>query len=225
MRKYARLQERGEASTALARPIRALTHSLGTRMLEKLFKLREHGTTVKTELIAGLTTFLTMSYIIFVNPDILSSTGMDRSAVFVATCLAAALGSLVMALIANWPIGMAPGMGLNAFFAFTVVKTMGYTWEQALGAVFISGVIFLFLTFSGIRVWLIKGIPHSLRSAIAPASGCSWPSSRSAAPASWPPIRRPRSRWATSPAPARCSPSWASSSSRRWTRCACAAPS
>ena len=85
MRKYARLQERGEASTALARPIRALTHSLGTRMLEKLFKLREHGTTVKTELIAGLTTFLTMSYIIFVNPDILSSTGMDRSAVFVAT--------------------------------------------------------------------------------------------------------------------------------------------
>ena len=171
MRKYARLQERGEASTALARPIRALTHSLGTRMLEKLFKLREHGTTVKTELIAGLTTFLTMSYIIFVNPDILSSTGMDRSAVFVATCLAAALGSLVMALIANWPIGMAPGMGLNAFFAFTVVKTMGYTWEQALGAVFISGVIFLFLTFSGIRVWLIKGIPHSLRSAIAAGIG------------------------------------------------------
>ena len=140
-------------------------------MLEKLFKLREHGTTVKTELIAGLTTFLTMSYIIFVNPDILSSTGMDRSAVFVATCLAAALGSLVMALIANWPIGMAPGMGLNAFFAFTVVKTMGYTWEQALGAVFISGVIFLFLTFSGIRVWLIKGIPHSLRSAIAAGIG------------------------------------------------------
>ena len=96
---------------------------------------------------------------------------MDRSAVFVATCLAAALGSLVMALIANWPIGMAPGMGLNAFFAFTVVKTMGYTWEQALGAVFISGVIFLFLTFSGIRVWLIKGIPHSLRSAIAAGIG------------------------------------------------------
>ena len=97
-------------------------------MLEKLFNLREHGTTARTEIVAGLTTFLTMSYIIFVNPDILSSTGMDRNAVFVATCLAAALGSLVMALIANWPIGMAPGMGLNAFFAFTVVKTMGYTW-------------------------------------------------------------------------------------------------
>ena len=140
-------------------------------MLEKLFKLREHGTTARTELVAGLTTFLTMSYIIFVNPDILSSTGMDRNAVFVATCLAAALGSLVMALIANWPIGMAPGMGLNAFFAFTVVKTMGYTWEQALGAVFISGVIFLILTISGIRVWLVKGIPHSLRSAIAAGIG------------------------------------------------------
>jgi len=140
-------------------------------MLEKLFKLREHGTTARTEIVAGLTTFLTMSYIIFVNPDILSSTGMDRDAVFVATCLAAALGSLVMALVANWPIGMAPGMGLNAFFAFTVVKTMGYTWEQALGAVFISGVIFLILTISGIRVWLVKGIPHSLRSAIAAGIG------------------------------------------------------
>lgn len=140
-------------------------------MLEKLFHLREHATTVRTELIAGLTTFLTMSYIIFVNPDILSSTGMDRYAVFVATCLAAALGSLIMALLANWPIGMAPGMGLNAFFAFTVVKTMGYSWEQALGAVFISGVIFLLLTISGIRAWLIKGIPQSLRSSIAAGIG------------------------------------------------------
>ncbi|KDB67830.1 permease family protein [Bordetella bronchiseptica B20-10725633] len=140
-------------------------------MLEKLFQLRDHATTVRTEIVAGLTTFLTMSYIIFLNPDILSSTGMDRNAVFVATCLAAALGSLIMALVANWPIGMAPGMGLNAFFAFTVVKTMGYTWEQALGAVFISGVIFLFLTISGIRAWLIRGIPHSLRSAIAAGIG------------------------------------------------------
>ncbi len=90
-------------------------------MFERLFKLNEHGTSVRTEVIAGVTTFLTMSYIIFVNPDILSSTGMDRDAVFVATCIAAALGSAVMALVANWPIGMAPGMGLNAFFAFTVV--------------------------------------------------------------------------------------------------------
>jgi AGZA family xanthine/uracil permease-like MFS transporter len=140
-------------------------------MLEKLFHLREHGTTSRTELVAGITTFLTMSYIIFVNPDILSSTGMDRNSVFVATCLAAALGSLVMALLANWPIGMAPGMGLNAFFAFTVVKTMGYSWEQALGAVFVSGVIFLVLTVTGIRAWLIKGIPGSLRSAIAAGIG------------------------------------------------------
>ncbi|MVW73106.1 MULTISPECIES: NCS2 family permease [unclassified Bordetella] len=140
-------------------------------MLEKLFNLREHGTNARTEIVAGLTTFLTMSYIIFVNPNILSSTGMDRDAVFVATCLAAALGSFIMAFVANWPIGMAPGMGLNAFFAFTVVQTMGYTWQQALGAVFISGVIFLVLTMTGIRAWLIKGIPHSLRSAIAAGIG------------------------------------------------------
>jgi len=140
-------------------------------MLERLFRLREHGTTVRTEVVAGLTTFLTMSYIIFVNPDILSSTGMDRNAVFVATCLAAALGSLLMGLLANWPIGMAPGMGLNAFFAFTVVKTMGYSWEQALGAVFISGVIFLILTLTGVRAWLVQGIPNSLRSAIAAGIG------------------------------------------------------
>ena len=140
-------------------------------MLERLFKLGEHNTTVRTEVIAGLTTFLTMSYIIFVNPDILSSTGMDRNAVFVATCLAAALGSLVMGLVANWPIGMAPGMGLNAFFAFTVVAAMGFTWQQALGAVFISGMIFFVLTVTGIRSWLIAGIPQSLRAAIAAGIG------------------------------------------------------
>ena len=140
-------------------------------MFERLFKLSEHGTSVRTEMVAGLTTFLTMSYIIFVNPDILSTTGMDRDAVFVATCLAAALGSLVMALVANWPIGMAPGMGLNAFFAFTVVAALGFTWQQALGAVFISGIIFVVLTVTGVRSWLIEGIPHSLRSAIAAGIG------------------------------------------------------
>ena len=140
-------------------------------MFERLFKLSEHNTSVRTELVAGLTTFLTMCYIIFVNPDILSSTGMDRDAVFVATCLAAALGSAVMAFIANWPIGMAPGMGLNAFFAFTVVAALGFTWQQALGAVFISGVIFVILTVTGVRSWLIAGIPHSLRSAIAAGIG------------------------------------------------------
>ncbi len=140
-------------------------------MLERLFQLSAHNTSIRTEIVAGITTFLTMSYIIFVNPEILSTTGMDRDAVFVATCLAAAVGSLVMALVANWPIGMAPGMGLNAFFAFTVVGVMGYTWQQALGAVLISGIIFMILTISGIRSWLIKGIPQSLQSAIAAGIG------------------------------------------------------
>ncbi|QAR28453.1 NCS2 family permease [Paracoccus denitrificans] len=140
-------------------------------MLDKQFGLTAHGTTVRTEVIAGITTFLTMAYIIFVNPEILSSTGMDRNAVFVATCLAAALGSAIMALWANWPIGMAPGMGLNAFFAFTVVGALGFTWQQALGAVFISGLIFLFLSVTGIRRWLIAGIPTSMRSAIAAGIG------------------------------------------------------
>lgn len=140
-------------------------------MLEKKFGLAANGTDVRREVVAGMTTFLTMAYIIFVNPDILSTTGMDRDAVFVATCLAAALGSAIIALWANWPIAMAPGMGLNAFFAFTVVGAMGFTWQQALGAVFISGVIFLILTLTGVRRWLIAGIPMSMRSAIAAGIG------------------------------------------------------
>ncbi|BDD93436.1 permease [Pandoraea sp. NE5] len=140
-------------------------------MLTKFFKLQEHGSNVRTEMVAGLTTFLTMSYIIFVNPNILGTTGMDKSAVFVATCLAAAIGSVVMAFIANYPIGMAPGMGLNAFFAFTVVGAMGYSWQQALGAVFISGCLFIILTVTGIRSWLIAGVPKSLRCAIAAGIG------------------------------------------------------
>ncbi|WP_159588103.1 NCS2 family permease [Chelativorans xinjiangense] len=140
-------------------------------MFEKLFDLRAHGTSVRIEVIAGVTTFLTMAYIIFVNPAILSTTGMDRGAVFVATCLAAALGTLIMALFAKWPIGMAPGMGLNAFFAFTVVGTMGFSWQQALGAVFVSGVIFLILTVTGVRRWLISGIPQSMRCAIVAGIG------------------------------------------------------
>ena len=140
-------------------------------MLESFFKLREHGTNVRTEIVAGITTFLTMSYIIFVNPAILSTTGMEHSAVFVATCLAAAIGTFIMAFVANWPIGMAPGMGLNAFFAFTVVGALGYSWQQALGAVFISGIIFILLTVTGARSWLIRGIPGSLRSAIAAGIG------------------------------------------------------
>nr|WP_199259845.1 NCS2 family permease [Paracoccus binzhouensis] len=143
----------------------------GGTVLDKQFGLTAHGTSIRTEVIAGITTFLTMAYIIFVNPEILSTTGMDRSAVFVATCLAAALGSAIMALWANWPIGMAPGMGLNAFFAFTVVGALGFTWQQALGAVFISGLVFLFLSVTGIRRWLIAGIPTSMRSAIAAGIG------------------------------------------------------
>ncbi|MCK0195378.1 NCS2 family permease [Ancylobacter sp. 6x-1] len=140
-------------------------------MLERLFRLGELKSNVRTEVIAGCTTFLTMAYIIFVNPNILSTTGMDANAVFVATCLAAAIGSATMALWANWPIAMAPGMGLNAFFAFTVVAKLGYTWQQALGAVLISGLIFLVLSLTGIRRWLIDGIPSSMRSAIAAGIG------------------------------------------------------
>ena len=140
-------------------------------MLEGIFGLKAHGTNVRTEVIAGITTFLTMAYIIFVNPQILATTGMDHSAVFVATCIAAALGSAIMGFYANWPIAMAPGMGLNAFFAFGVVAVMGFTWQQALGAVFISGCIFLFLTVTGIRRWLVAGIPHSMRSAVAAGIG------------------------------------------------------
>ncbi len=110
-------------------------------MLERTFQLSAHGTTVRTELLAGLTTFLTMAYIIFVNPDILAAAGMPKDAVFVATCLAAELGSLIMGLYANYPIALAPGMGLNAYFAFAVVQGMGYTWQMALGAVFLSGAL------------------------------------------------------------------------------------
>ncbi len=139
--------------------------------LERLFKLRVHGTTVKTELIAGLTTFITMAYIIFVNPNIMADAGIDHGAAFVATCIAAALGCLLMGLYANWPVGLAPGMGLNAFFTYTVVGTMGYTWETALGAVFISGVLFMVLTLSRIREWLLNSIPVSLRHAMGAGVG------------------------------------------------------
>ncbi len=139
--------------------------------VDGFFGLTAKGTNVRTEVIAGITTFLTMAYIIFVNPQILATTGMEHSAVFVATCLAAALGSAIMGFYANWPIAMAPGMGLNAFFAFTVVGALGFTWQQALGAVFISGCIFLILTVTGVRRWLIAGIPHSMRSAVAAGIG------------------------------------------------------
>ncbi|UTY60140.1 NCS2 family permease [Massilia sp. erpn] len=134
--------------------------------LENFFKLSANGTTVRTELLAGLTTFLTMAYIIFVNPSILGDAGMPKDAVFVATCMAAAVGTLIMGLYANYPIGLAPSMGLNAYFAYGVVKGMGFTWEAALGAVFISGCLFLFVSLFKIRELIINSIPPSLRIAI-----------------------------------------------------------
>ncbi|MGI2181299.1 NCS2 family permease [Shewanella oncorhynchi] len=140
-------------------------------MLEKLFKLKKNQTSLKQEAVAGLTTFMTMAYIIFVNPMMLADAGMDHGAVFVATCLAAAVGCLVMGLMANYPIALAPGMGLNAFFTYTVVGEMGYSWETALGAVFLSGICFLILSLVRIREWIVNSIPMSLRIGIAAGIG------------------------------------------------------
>ncbi|AVR96973.1 guanine permease [Pseudoduganella armeniaca] len=133
---------------------------------EKLFGLKEAGTDVRTEVVAGVTTFLTMAYIIFVNPTILAEAGMPKDSVFVATCLAAALGTAIMGLYANYPIGMAPGMGLNAYFAYAVVGGMGVPWPVALGAVFISGCLFVLVSVFGLREMIVNGIPRSLRTAI-----------------------------------------------------------
>ncbi|PWI34506.1 guanine permease [Vibrio albus] len=140
-------------------------------MLEKLFKLSENGTDVRTEVIAGVTTFLTMAYIIFVNPAILSATGMDKGAIFVATCLAAAIGCFIMGFVANYPIAQAPGMGLNAFFTYSVVLGMGHTWQVALAAVFCSGVLFILLSLFRIREWIINSIPMALRTGISAGIG------------------------------------------------------
>jgi AGZA family xanthine/uracil permease-like MFS transporter len=134
--------------------------------LERFFKLSENGSTVRTEVVAGVTTFLTMAYIIFVNPAILGDAGMPKDPVFVATCLAAALGTIIMGLYANYPIGMAPGMGLNAYFAYAVVLGMGVPWQSALGAVFISGCLFVAVSLFKVREQIVNGIPHSLRVAI-----------------------------------------------------------
>ncbi|WUR16146.1 NCS2 family permease [[Empedobacter] haloabium] len=133
---------------------------------EKLFGLKEAGTDVRTEVVAGVTTFLTMAYIIFVNPTILAEAGMPKDSVFVATCLAAALGTAIMGLYANYPIGMAPGMGLNAYFAYAVVGGMHVPWPVALGAVFISGCLFVLVSVFGLREMIVNGIPRSLRTAI-----------------------------------------------------------
>ncbi|MGB3587249.1 MAG: NCS2 family permease [Tunicatimonas sp.] len=131
-----------------------------------LFKLRENQTTVRTEVVAGLTTFFTMAYIIFVNPSILQQAGMDFNAVLIATCVAAAVGTLMMALVANYPFAQAPGMGLNAFFTFTVVLQNGFTWQQGLAIVFISGVLFIILTVTGARSVIVRALPAAVRYAI-----------------------------------------------------------
>ena len=140
-------------------------------MLDRYFGLTEHGTTVQTEILAGFTTFLTMAYIIFVNPTILGETGMDKGAVFVATCIASALATIIMGLYANYPLALAPGMGLNAFFTFGVVKGMGYTWQVGLGAVLISGVLFFLLSVTKVREWVVDAIPHSQKLAISAGIG------------------------------------------------------
>jgi AGZA family xanthine/uracil permease-like MFS transporter len=140
-------------------------------MFDSFFKLQENGTSVRVEILAGITTFLTMAYIIFVNPQILSAAGMPADPVFVATCVAAAVGTLLMAFLANYPIALAPGMGLNAYFTFGVVMGMKFSWQVALGCVFISGVIFLILSVLPVREWIVNAIPKSLKMAIAAGIG------------------------------------------------------
>jgi AGZA family xanthine/uracil permease-like MFS transporter len=139
--------------------------------LNSFFKLESHNTSIKTEIIAGITTFLTMAYIIFVNPQMMAKSGMDEGAIFVGTCLAAAIACFVMGIFANWPIGLAPGMGLNAFFTYTVVLEMNYPWEVALGAVFIAGILFFIMSVTNIRSWMIASIPMNLRIAMGAGVG------------------------------------------------------
>lgn len=140
-------------------------------LFERLFKLSEYGTSVRTELLAGLTTFLAMCYIVIVNPLILSETGMDIGAVFVATCISAAIGCFIMGLFANYPIALAPGMGLNAYFTYAVVKGMGVPWQIALGAVFMSGLIFILFSFFKVREAIVNALPMSLKMSIAAGVG------------------------------------------------------
>ena len=140
-------------------------------MFEQLFKINQQGSTVKREVIAGITTFVTMVYIVFVNPAMLTEAGIDQGAAFVATCLAAAIGCFIMGFWANYPIALAPGMGLNAFFTYGVVLGMGYSWQSALAAVFFSGIIFLLLSLFKVREWIINAIPLVLKRAIATGIG------------------------------------------------------
>lgn len=140
-------------------------------ILEKFFHLESNGTSVKQELLAGFTTFITMAYIIFVNPQMMSASGMDYGASFVGTCLAAALACIVMGLYSNWPVALAPGMGLNAFFTYTVVGEMGYSWEIALGAVFLAGILFVIMSVTPLRRWMLESIPLNLRIAMGSGVG------------------------------------------------------
>ena len=140
-------------------------------MLERLFKLRDNGTTMRREMIAGLSTFLTMSFIIAVNPGILSDSGIDFAAAFVATIIATIAGTLIMGLYAGWPVAVAPGMGLNAFFTYVVVLGYGFTWQQGLTAVFVSSVLFLIFSVSKLRAWLLQSVPSALQAGITAGIG------------------------------------------------------
>ena len=140
-------------------------------MLEKFFKLKENRTDVKTEIMAGITTFMTMAYILAVNPSILSAAGMDANAVLIATALAAFVGTAMMALFANYPFALAPGMGLNAYFAYTVVLNMGYSWQIALMAVFVEGLVFIVLSLTNVREAIFNAIPMTLKSAVSVGIG------------------------------------------------------
>ena len=139
--------------------------------LEQFFSLEENQTTLQKEILAGITTFVTMAYIIFVNPQMMAQSGMDYGAIFVGTCLAASFACLFMGIYANWPVGLAPGMGLNAFFTYTVVGEMGYTWEVALGAVFIAGTLFFIMSITSLRRWMLDSIPLNLRIAMGAGVG------------------------------------------------------
>lgn len=140
-------------------------------MLEKYFKLKENNTTVKTEVVAGITTFMTMAYILAVNPTMLGDAGMDRTAVLIATCLASFIGTLAMALLANYPFALAPGMGLNAYFAYTVCGIMGYSWQVALMAVFLEGIVFIALSLTNVREAIFNAIPSTLKKGVGAGIG------------------------------------------------------
>jgi AGZA family xanthine/uracil permease-like MFS transporter len=140
-------------------------------MLEKIFHLESHNTSIKQEFLAGFTTFITMAYIIFVNPQMMASSGMDQGASFVGTCIAAAIACFAMGIYSNWPVGLAPGMGLNAFFTYTVVGEMGYSWEVALGAVFLAGILFVIMSITPLRKWMLDSIPLNLRIAMGSGVG------------------------------------------------------